>query len=479
MPAPNVLLIIMDSVRARNTSLYGHRRDTTPFLSAMASSSTVYRQSRSPSNWSLPSHASIFTGFHVPEHGLTRADDEIEPGSTVFDDLRDRGYETGLFTENPYLTALDTGLASGFDTVEGGRRQQLFDAINPDEYKGEIGTFLKAVFRSHRPIRSLANGVVSKLAWDYPTLLPAKIRRSIASGVIPGSTYTNLFCDWVERVSGPWAACINYMDAHHPYHPAPSFDQWDDGSIASIQQSIESIPMGFYTGTDPWWKCELLEYLYDGTIRQIDHEIARVVRFLREQDALDDTLVVVTSDHGEGFGEMSNVRDIPIVGHNVGESEVNLHVPLLVKSPRQHVNRVCDDPVSLTVLPDMIRRAVEGNTDPDERTDRRVVAQTQGLLNEQRDQIREANVDVTPFVGQAKVVYEADGEQVRKWTKWRQQRATTRCVDSQNSYNVGSFEEGCVETVFDGFEDAGIRRNRSSTDVDEATAQRLEDLGYR
>ena len=113
---PNVLLVVLDSVRAANCSLYGFPRPTTPFLESFAEDATTYAQARAPSNWSLPSHVSLFTGLETHDHRVT-VHDRLRPGHTVFEALADRKYETGLFTENGFLTGHDAGLDAAFDAV--------------------------------------------------------------------------------------------------------------------------------------------------------------------------------------------------------------------------------------------------------------------------------------------------------------------------------------------------------------------------
>ena len=91
--SPNVLLVVLDSVRAANCSLYGAARETTPYLSRLADESTVYAQARAPSNWSLPSHVSLFTGLDAHVHQVT-VHDRLRAGHTVFETLSADGYAT-------------------------------------------------------------------------------------------------------------------------------------------------------------------------------------------------------------------------------------------------------------------------------------------------------------------------------------------------------------------------------------------------
>jgi arylsulfatase A-like enzyme len=418
----------------------------------------------------------MFTGLHVAEHGVTSDDDALQLGETVFDELADQGYETAAFSENPYLTTLDTGLGSGFDIVEGGGQEHLFDGVDPDEFKGEPGAFLREAVWSNRPFRSIANGVVAKLAWDHPKFLPAGLNRRLGSGVTPGSTYTDLFREWVSETSGPWAACINYMDAHHPYEPLPEHDRWDDGHIKGIHDSITAIPMGFYLGDDPWWKCEVLEYLYDGTIRQVDHEVGRLLSILRERSELSNTLVVVTSDHGEGFGERSPVRGINLAGHNVGTHEVNLHVPLVVKYPDQSDGERVESPVSLTAIPSEIRGVLKGKR---RRFDtHRVLARTQGLKDVQLARLQEVGVNTDPFSGDVDVLYEAEDIEITKYLRWGDVTTAERCIDAQVSYGIDGEQPERLAEVVGELELAEV----SSTvdrEVTKSTKARLEKLGYR
>src|SRR6056297_2260215 len=202
---PNVLLIVLDSVRAGNTSLHGHEHETTPFLETFAEEATVYEQARSPGTWSLPSHTSMFTGMHVMEHGVTRARHKLKPEHTIFEELSADGYETGVFSENTWITDMDVGLKDVFDTVEGARNLLFPDAIDPSNFvlsegQGQYTQFLRRCLDRDDTFQSLANGAFTKLAWDYPRLLPDRFTSST-----PAEVYGDLFLDWQAERSGPWA----------------------------------------------------------------------------------------------------------------------------------------------------------------------------------------------------------------------------------------------------------------------------------
>jgi arylsulfatase A-like enzyme len=344
MTRPNVLLIVMDSVRAANTSLHGHEHETTPFLEEFAEEATVYEGARSPGTWSLPSHCSMFTGYHVVEHGLTRARRKLEPGHTVFEELSEaHDYETGVFSENTWITDMDVGLRDAFDTVEGARNLPFPDAVDPSNFvlsegQGQYLKFLKYCLEREDTAKSIANGIFTKVAWDYPRLLPERFKSST-----PARVYADLFLDWEADRTGPWAACVNFMDAHLPYLPDREHDRWGGKKLRSLQDEMDDQVWEFNGGQRPWWQRKALEGLYDGTIHQMDAQVDRIVRELRARGELEDTLLVVTSDHGEGFGEPSRIRpNARVAAHGAGIHEVLCHVPLVVSGPGQSEGAVAD-----------------------------------------------------------------------------------------------------------------------------------------
>jgi len=341
--SPNVLLVVLDSVRAANTSLHDHRRETTPFLSSFASTATVYGQARAPSTWSLPSHASIWTGESVPSHGIeitTTADE----GHSVWDALGAAGYETGVFSSNVYVTDHPVGLGEPFDTVCGVPSEVPADHQQPGDFEMEAPT---------------------------------------------GFWYADQFLDWVDDRRGgsgptdsaasgddtePWAACVNVMDGHRPYLPLPTYDEWGDEEARRLQSEIGrgQFVWQFYGDRHPFWYLDALERLYDGAVRQADAVVERVVGGLAERGLLDGTLVVITADHGDGLGEPSPVPDGPAsVAHTLGTHEHLTHVPLLVRAPGQTTPRRVDDLATPARFPAAVDRwvsSVSGFADetPDE-----------------------------------------------------------------------------------------------------------------
>jgi len=353
---PNILLLILDSARARNTSLYDYHRETTPFLDEFAASATTYTEARAPAGRSLPSHASIFSGYLPQEHGINDLENKLKREANVFARLADSGYDTGLFTDNPYLTDLNTGLSSGFEAVFN-NRDLYEDGVSPSAFVEEESLdkleFLSRALRNDAPVKSLVNGVSWMLKWRFPRLAPE------GSVFSRGFTYAERFAQWRKDCEGSWAACINLMDTHVPFRPGEEYDRWStsDGQKAQNRADMDNI------GEDERWKFALLEDRYDGTIRQADAVVEQILTALDEDEELSKSYVIVTGDHGEGFGERNPIDDNPSIGHGDAVNEPLLHVPLIVKEPGQTEERIVTEPVGIVDAPVAIERVTSGDVD--------------------------------------------------------------------------------------------------------------------
>jgi arylsulfatase A-like enzyme len=475
---PNVLLIVLDSVRAANCSLHGHVHETTPELERLADESIVYEQARAPGTWSLPSHTSMFTGYHVVEHGVTRTHHKLKPGNTIWEELATDGYDTGVFSENTWITDMDVGLKDGFETVEGARNLPFPDAVDPSNFvlsegQGRYLAYLRHCLTRDDTLRSLANGVFTKIAWDYPHLLPDRFTAST-----PARVYADLFLDWEAERDGPWAACVNFMDAHMPYLPDEEYDRWGGQELRRLQDDMDDQVWEFNGGQRPWWQRRALEGLYDGAIAQADAQVGRIVDALRNRGVLDDTLLVVTSDHGEGFGERSHVRpDARLSGHGQGIHDCLLHVPLVVRPPGGGAERVTDL-ATLTAFPEVVRAARDGGV-PSFAPDESVIASSHGLEEPMEERALRYAGDLYLFDGHCRAVYEPLDGDVRKFAGWRDRRVTVDVFGAACSLRRSFDDGGRVDEVFSGTEDVGVREESGGVeDLDEATKRRLEDLGY-
>jgi arylsulfatase len=476
---PNVLLVVLDSVRAANTSLHGHHNETTPFLDRLAEASTVFEQARSPGTESISSHTSIFTGYHVREHGITNRRHRLTAGHTIWERLADRGYETGVFSNNPFLTELPVGLSDAFDTVAGRSRELPYpEAVNPKDFVIDTGDglgkymqFARTAFESGHPFGSLINGVSFKLPDRYENRLPSVVRSDSSATV-----YADRFLNWEQRVDGPWAACVNFMDAHFPYEGG-EYDQWGGERLNRLQDSMDDQVWEFVGGQRPWWQREALEALYDGAIRRMDTQLERIVGMLRERGSLENTLVVVTADHGEGFGERSLLHPKQrCVGHgNGGLYEALVHVPLVVRSPDGNSGRVVPEPASLTRFPSVVEAAVDGTEPPEQAfVDGAVVASTNGIDPDTQQRAGEYLTDIDILTTPADAVYRA-GDPVRKTVRWGDAEAEVSVSDAHARWIIDHDASTAIDVV-DELSTASVSAEAGGVSQD--VEQRLQDLGY-
>lgn len=378
MAGSNVLLVVADSWRAQSTSALGYRRETTPFLSSFTERATAYTQARSPSNWTVPSHASLFTGLPAATHRFDLAD-RLEAGHTVFETLSSAGYETGLFSDNPFLVGHETGLDRAFETVRG----------TPDSFEDGYAT----------------NGDLG----DWPN----------------GFWYADRLLEWVDERDGPWAACLNLMDTHRPYEPLAAYDRWSDDSVRAIQEEMGfKWHWEFFAGTVSLGFAELLRVAYEGAIRQVDAILERIVTRLEADGELEDTLVVITSDHGEAFGEETALEsEPPAVSHRIGTHEAMYHVPLFVKAPGQTAGRRIDDLATIAAFPDAVRSLAleEGRIDGGAFVaDGGVATATQfPITNDMRSEAERICGSAEPYAKRADIVYaDRPGDRVHKLARW-------------------------------------------------------------
>jgi arylsulfatase A-like enzyme len=333
--APNVLFIVLDDVRAASLSLYGYNRPTTPNLERLARKGVVYSEARSPAPWTLPSHASMLTGRwpHELSVGPDLPLDNTFP--TLAESLEREGYATAGFVGNIcYCNAL-YGIGRGFARYE-------------DAYENLTVSLFEIVRSSglgKRVIQVLGYPISDNDGVTAVRKTAAMLNRDVL-GWLAGRPATR-----------PFFVFINYYDAHVPYvfheGPNPRFgmaalplaeqDKIDKrfrdlaakgpaSGLASLQIANEA-----YT---------LYQDSYDSCIAYLDRQVGLLVDEMERRGILENTHVIITSDHGEHLGEHT------ILGHGGSLYRQEVHVPLLLISPSQTPSvNIVDEPVSLREIP--------------------------------------------------------------------------------------------------------------------------------
>ncbi|WP_254272246.1 sulfatase-like hydrolase/transferase [Haloarcula marina] len=466
---PNILVLIMDSVRAANCSLNGYHRDTTPFLSH--TSGVNFLQARAPSNLSLPSHVSMFTGVEATDHSLHGRDRALVHGDTVWKWLQQEGYETGVFSRNAFITLPEYGLTAGFDTIKSDfstEEPPFPSGLNPTELSGmNPQSYLSVCLDNPNPVPSLLNGVAMR--YRGSPFLPSRFQYRPKP---VGKAVAQSCLDWIDETTDPWGACLNFTDAHQPYLPTPTHNLW--GPVPnSVYRGKTDIRWELIAGNRSWEQTEILEDLYDGAIHQTDAAIQILFKSLEATDELSDTLVVVTSDHGDCFGEECGLRDVRHLTHTGGVPEELLHVPLLIKNPNETGTETVDGITSLTRMPAVIRKAVAGDARPSDAMihDKPVIASADHDLRYAPIEVTEAHEYVENLSGRATAVY--DKAAGRKYIKWGDDTAV---VDvSTGEIIAEQIPEEMSQHMQASPSDIGGEKRA----IGQEARERLADLGYK
>lgn len=308
---PNIILLILDTVRPDHLSSYGYFKKTSPSFDRLVREGVLIEGTKSTSHWTLPAHASLFTGFFPSQHGATWETLKIQKTcKTLAEHLRAQGYRTVGFSANPWVGEL-TGLDRGFD--------QFVELWRYDR-------------------RSLATRIRTRMMVQNPYAAP----------------HLNLLFDYWLRYQNPldqrpFFLFINYVDAHSKYEWHPGISEsffsrpWSKKDIQSLQQDA---PL-FFAGKLKYRKEEfqLLSDLYDGEIAYLDHFLGELIGELRQRGILDRSILVVTSDHGEYLGEHG------LINHMAGLYEEVLRVPFLIRYPGRLSGSKIHAAVQLTDVP--------------------------------------------------------------------------------------------------------------------------------
>lgn len=357
MKNPNVLLVVMDAVRGDD--IIGNA-EVAPFIQDFADreEATTYTEVRSPGPWTVPSHASIFTGKDPQEHLLGAGSSRVE--ESVYKELRDDlNYRTGLFTENPFLSDPNLGLNTGFSHINSFQNALFDDGLEPQRYAVEgdadYWSYLMDSLRSSKTTKSLLNGFYSLYSSKY---------KNGHKNVGKDMYQADSFIDWVKDTDGHWAAAINLVSAHSPYLPA------DEDNIFGDIDTSQADGLVTAENSESYWKdassdeIENAHNLYLGCIKTVDRIVGSIIKRLEDIEEYEDTLIVLTSDHGESFGEADELgHNDSLRLHRGGMNEENLHIPLYTKIPNDNSSKTIDQLATITKFRDVIMSVLRGDSD--------------------------------------------------------------------------------------------------------------------
>ena len=337
--SPNVVLIVMDTVAAGHLGMHGYHRATSTTLTELAARGIRFDSARAAASWTLPSHATMFTGrwLHELSVGWLSPLDQTQP--TVAEVLGEKGYATAGFVANTFYCGTSSGLARGFTR---------YNDFNFPEL-----TALKTSVLVSRALTGYQTITYFSEDWlEAAGLLPyvESVWRSLDTDRKSAAEVNRELLGWLSdrtQPERPFFAFLNYFDAHYPFQLPPGrihrfgteptdsyhrvlIQHWWDLDKTAIS------PDGIAFATDA----------YDDCIADLDEQLGKLVDELDRRGVLKNTWLIIASDHGESFGEHPGVF---IHGGSLYDTE--LHVPLVFIPPGNSASeKTVSEPVSLRDL---------------------------------------------------------------------------------------------------------------------------------
>jgi len=325
---PNIVLVLIDSLRPQHLSCYGYPRPTSPALDALAEEGVLYENAFAVGPWTVPSVSSILTGLYPSQHQVCGERPVLDgPYRTLSEVLRDAGYTTLGITANVW-TSSNYGHHRGYEEYV--KIWQLWQTTR------DVRTSVQHTQRSGRgdywkhignqillgnPLANMLNSFYGKFLW-----------RRVDKG---GGRLTRIAQRWVAQQAqsgNPFFLFLFYLEPHVPYRPRRDLAGVFLPPGRSFEQAcrVNQEAWPFLAGRVPMTEqdFEILKAFYDGEIRYVDGWIGQLLQALRDQRLEDNTLFIVMADHGD------NIGDHGLWGHHFCLYDSLLHVPCLIRFPR-------------------------------------------------------------------------------------------------------------------------------------------------
>ena len=294
--APDVVLIVLDALRADHLSTYGYTRKTSPAIDRLAEGGVLFEQAYSTSSYTLPAHASLLTGLYPNEHQVewgTAKTYKTAAYPTLPETLANRGYRTGAFSGNTFWFTRAQGFGRGF--------------LHFDDFFSSVGDMVLRTTYGRTVTRVLQH---ARIGFED---IPARKRAPETNRAV---------LDWLNQAAGrPSLVVINYMDVHDPYMPPQPYrskfsTQANPGGLIHWELHIpKSLTVDQLQGEVD---------AYDGAINFVDTHVGELIEALQARRGRRELIVFITSDHGEEFGEHGGL----LHGHHLYRETIQ--VPLIV-----------------------------------------------------------------------------------------------------------------------------------------------------
>jgi uncharacterized sulfatase len=356
---PNIVLIVLDTHRRDRLGCYGCPRGTSPNLDAFAQQATVFENGIAPAQWTIPAHASMFSGEPPSVHMALQASDALHTRfTTLAEHLGSQGYRTVGFCNNPLVGVLDNGLRRGFDAFY--NYCGAFPSGRNGTSTGVLRRLSELALHSLRKIsRPIENAFAGEGAlfqgalgsfWVPIWTWIANFKGNTSRSIRDVARFANHEMSGAENQ--PYYVFVNLMETHLPYSPPEDFVETFVPSYS--ESGARQFLRGFNRQAGDWFtppeepfsglEAGALAQMYDAEVAYQDHLLAELLEVLDQPAHRDHTMVVFVADHGEMLGEHQ------LMGHAFGVYQELIHVPLLIRLPGQTRGRRVAPPVSTTRL---------------------------------------------------------------------------------------------------------------------------------
>jgi len=359
----NIVFIVIDTHRKDRLGMYGNKRNTSPNLDHFASQGTIFENAVSPAQWTIPAHASMFSGEYPSVHQTTQSGLSLDPYfRTIAEYLSDVGYQTIGFCNNPLVGVLDNGLKRGFQTFYnyGG----AFPSIPASESKDVLSSLSQLWERYTQLLRRISYPIQNAVAKSEKilnlSLKPIFVPLWISFANFKGDTVASIrdTTNYLQRIrtsqeTKSQFVFLNLMETHLPFTPPEEFTKrfvpyMDEEKAAKDFMRVYNtkalrwlLPMD-----EPFSELEFgtLSDFYDAEVAYQDQLLGKLLDELDSSYHQENTMVIIVADHGEMLGENN------FMGHSFRLYPELIHVPLIIRYAGQNQAKTVHDITSTTQL---------------------------------------------------------------------------------------------------------------------------------
>lgn len=343
---PNIILIVCDTLRKDVLGLYGGEAKT-PFLKALSKDAMVYDNAIAPSPWTFPSHVSMFTGMYPSEHGVHESrTDKLEQmtdmhhrlkAKRLAERLKKQGYNT-IGISNNVMVSRFTGFDIGFDTFFNTEPSPWIQSRLSVEAR-QLGSNAFQITKALLAQGKLTAGMMYKYMSEFVRL--KSLAKALNYPLDKGARLTNTILDY-SALREKFFLFINFWDAHEPYSGFSEKRMLDN--FAGIRKTSDA-------------EARAMKRQYILEAEYLDSQLGALVGMLKRRNLYDDSLILITSDHGQAFNEHGYMY------HDVYLYDELVRIPMIVKYPHSKKFKRAPGYQSLVSVPALIQSVVDGGDD--------------------------------------------------------------------------------------------------------------------